>query len=74
MKLYHWYSDALKEIDSGSIIVLAASLEEARQKIREHVKGEEKCFKEAIERDIGFWGATHVADHILLLQGSTAKY
>ena len=34
MNLYHWYASCLKNYSDGDIIVMAPSLEEAKEKVR----------------------------------------
>jgi hypothetical protein len=36
MKLYHWNSEVIRGVDPGDIVVMAESVEEARELVRNH--------------------------------------
>lgn len=56
MKLYHWTSEYLAEYATGDIIVMAETVEEAREKARatfiEHRYSTDDFISERFERDI----------------------
>lgn len=59
MKLYHWNSEVIRGVDPGDIVVMAESVEEARELVRNHFMEAEaeasRRFKE--------WYDTQELDH-----------
>jgi len=56
MNMYHWHSQALANWQSGDIVVIANSVEEARRMVRDEVKRQSDHYSRdtlhAFERDI----------------------